>query len=783
MSSRALPGLGLNGFWSLGEDGWKDGMDSNLRVLSVLVSGSFKDFVSSVPGSPANGDIYILNSGANVNKLAVYDVSAWIYLTPKKGALCYSEATASYFTFNGDAWNALTAEGTTNPDYQSSVRIACGPTEGNIDWETGGLLTLQGVALADGDPVLLFAQDNAAENLIYLARSGAWDRQTGWEDHADISSGTIVPIDEGTFGGLIYQLITPNPIDISVTELTWKNNSRIGRTNFASTNKNGDYTLTSVDNRRWIYANKSGAQTFTIPTFAAEAIPPTAEIIIQSVGTGTKTITASAGVKINGVTAGSVALTSIWTAYWLKQRVKNQWVAIPIGGSGTAYTNEDAQDAIAAAFAAGTHTGITITYNDAANSFDFAVSSTYSDEQAQDAVAAMLTAGTGISMAYNDAANTLTISASGTTYTDEMARDAIGAAMVGGTGITVTPNDGADTITIGSTITQYTDEMAQDAIAAAFAAGTQTGLTITYNDVSNSFDFSSTGSYSDEQAMDAVSAMFLAGTHTGISFSYNDASDSFSATVTSGTVAASTAEILAGTDNSKMATALNLQAFLALGANVASSSSPTIGDGRAWNITGTTAITGLTVTDDFPGRVFLFKFTGSLTLTHNSSSFILPGGEDIKTQAGDTAIFVSLGSGNYQCWNYNKNSTPFYSELGAQFGGAGTVIAAGGFMEYRVPFDCTIKEATAIVSPSGSITIDVYVCSYSNYDGGSSHPVSGDKITGSNPIAVSSSTKYSDTSLSGWTTTLNKGDIVRFIVTGTPATVTQATAMLMVKRK
>lgn len=38
--------------------------------------------------------------------------------------------------------------------------------------------------------------------------------------------------------------------------------------------------------------------------------------------------------------------------------------------------------------------------------------------------------------------------------------------------------------------TVYTDEMAQDALAAAFAAGTHAGITITYNDASNLFNFS-----------------------------------------------------------------------------------------------------------------------------------------------------------------------------------------------------------------------------------------------------------------------------------------------------
>jgi hypothetical protein len=48
------------------------------------------------------------------------------------------------------------------------------------------------------------------------------------------------------------------------------------------------------------------------------------------------------------------------------------------------------------------------------------------------------------------------------------------------------------------------------------------------------------------------------------------------------------------------------------------------------------------------------RFTGALTLTYNASSMILPGTRDIVTEAGDRAIFVSLGSGNWFCMEFLK---------------------------------------------------------------------------------------------------------------------------------
>lgn len=84
-------------------------------------------------------------------------------------------------------------------------------------------------------------------------------------------------------------------------------------------------------------------------------------------------------------------------------------------------------------------------------------SSTISDftEAAQDAIAALLASGTGITLSYNDVANTLTVtnSGGGGGLDAEAVRDAIGVAMVGAGLISITVNDGADTITVSTTAT------------------------------------------------------------------------------------------------------------------------------------------------------------------------------------------------------------------------------------------------------------------------------------------------------------------------------------------
>jgi hypothetical protein len=123
------------------------------------------------------------------------------------------------------------------------------------------------------------------------------------------------------------------------------------------------------------------------------------------------------------------------------------------------FTDELAQDAAAAALAAGTHTNITVTYSDEANSISLAAAPGYVDEQAVDAVAAALAAGThtNITVGYNDNANSISLTGA-VTYTDENAQDAVGNAV--GTGLSYNDSTGAisvDTSTIQARVTNVTD--------------------------------------------------------------------------------------------------------------------------------------------------------------------------------------------------------------------------------------------------------------------------------------------------------------------------------------
>jgi hypothetical protein len=113
MAGRTLPGIGLTGFWALGENGWKDANDANLLKLSVLTQAAILAVVAAVPGSPVEGDVVLLDAahGTHPNEIAVYDAAAWTYYAPEEGWLVWDNDEGHYLSFQDGAWEVLTTGG------------------------------------------------------------------------------------------------------------------------------------------------------------------------------------------------------------------------------------------------------------------------------------------------------------------------------------------------------------------------------------------------------------------------------------------------------------------------------------------------------------------------------------------------------------------------------------------------------------------------------------------------------------------------------------------------
>lgn len=91
--------------------------------------------------------------------------------------------------------------------------------------------------------------------------------------------------------------------------------------------------------------------------------------------------------------------------------------------------------------------------------------------------------------------------------------------------------------------------------------------------------------------------------------------------------------------------------------------------------------------------------------------------------------------------------------------GGGATITTGIKGDLGVDFNCTIQSVTMLADQSGSIVVDIWKDTYANFP-----PVDADSITASVPPTISTASKSQDATLTGWTTSLSAGDILRFNV-------------------
>lgn len=131
---------------------------------------------------------------------------------------------------------------------------------------------------------------------------------------------------------------------------------------------------------------------------------------------------------------------------------------------------------------------------------------------------------------------------------------------------------------------------------------------------------------------------------------------------------ASTTDVLTGTNTTLRVTPNALAALWEEGTDIASAGVISVGEGGAFDVTGTTGITDIDFATDRAGRAAWIRFTGALTLTHNATSLILPTAANITTAANDTALFISEGTDNVRCLAYLRNT-------GAPIGGGWTTIS------------------------------------------------------------------------------------------------------------
>lgn len=108
--------------------------------------------------------------------------------------------------------------------------------------------------------------------------------------------------------------------------------------------------------------------------------------------------------------------------------------------------------------------------------------------------------------------------------------------------------------------------------------------------------------------------------------------------------------------------------------------------------------------------------------------------------------------------------------------GGGALISTGiqGYLE--IPFKCSITSVYLLADTTGSVVVDIWKDTYANYP-----PTVADSITAAAKPTISASNKSVNSTLTGWTTTINAGDVLAFNVDSVTS-ITRLTITLNVNR-
>lgn len=184
------------------------------------------------------------------------------------------------YVYDGTVWSLVGQGGTVDLDGLNVKAAARAATTTNIT--LSGLQTIDGVALFNGDRVLVKNQSTASQNGIYEASSSSWVRTSDFDGSpaTEVKAGDFVFVTEGTTQGDTGWVLTTNgTITIGTTALTFSQ--------FTGTNASPGGTTGQLQyNNAGVFAGLSTGTSGQYLISAGPGVPPTWQTIVGVTGAG-----------------------------------------------------------------------------------------------------------------------------------------------------------------------------------------------------------------------------------------------------------------------------------------------------------------------------------------------------------------------------------------------------------------------------------------------------------------------------------------------------------------
>jgi hypothetical protein len=191
---------------------------------------------------------------------------------------------------------------------------------------------------------------------------------------------------------------------------------------------------------------------------------------------------------------------------------------------------------------------------------------------------------------------------------------------------------------------------------------------------------------------------------------------------------------------------------------------PAVGGGGGGGATGATGATGNT------GNTGATGATGATGSGNTGST----GATGRTGSTGSTGATGSAGS-------TGATGATGISDIEVVVDGSGAVLTTGVKGYLPVDFGFTIAQWTLVADVAGDIVMNIWRTTYTLFDAGVTHPVTGDSITTSNPPTITATNPKGQATPSGWaSTTINAGDVLAFQINSVH-TITRITLTLKVQ--
>ena len=186
-----------------------------------------------------------------------------------------------------------------------------------------------------------------------------------------------------------------------------------------------------------------------------------------------------------------------------------------------------------------------------------------------------------------------------------------------------------------------------------------------------------------------------------------------------------------------------------------------------------------------------------VTLTYAPLGFSAQAMEVVRVRKGLDRIVLTLGQWSASTYTYTAatilptdpatpdpddgtgttaSPTTIPGTIGVTFDAGGAEIAVSSKGDVYAPYAAVIQEAVILADQAGDIVVDIWKAAYASFP-----PTVAGTICAAAKPTLSDTDSYRDTTLTGWTTALAAGDVLRFNVDSSN-TLTRAVVALKVKK-